>query len=215
MVVLNGLVRVEVKWPGTEQESRFVGVGGSVGIMHSVLGRDLPGCGLVAAYGQVRFDDNSNGFSCKVKLHPISLCYNHRQLWSYALHHHCVVLLVYLLQGNALGRGPMVLHLPMRLFSTIRQRAAPAIEAVNSCRTSAGDLRTGAAASPGESKAASACDSPLLAQRWSSAEGITCGALHHACHIHARHMCTVLLQVPALAQTCREQLAPCCLVVLG
>jgi hypothetical protein len=60
MVVLNGLVRVEVKWPGTEQESRFVGVGGSVGIMPSVLGRDWPGCGLVAAYGQVRVSHNTN-----------------------------------------------------------------------------------------------------------------------------------------------------------
>jgi hypothetical protein len=53
MIVLNGLVRVEVKWPGTEQESRFMGVGASVAIMPSVLGHDLPGCGLVAAYGQV------------------------------------------------------------------------------------------------------------------------------------------------------------------
>lgn len=53
-IVLLGLVRVEVKWPGTQQESHFVGVGGSVGILPSVIGRDLPGAGLVAAYGMVR-----------------------------------------------------------------------------------------------------------------------------------------------------------------
>jgi hypothetical protein len=33
------------------------------------------------------------------------------------------------LQGNALGRGPLVLHLPMRLLATIRQRAAAALPA--------------------------------------------------------------------------------------
>lgn len=35
-------------------------------------------------------------------------------------------------QGNALGRGPTLLHLPMRLLATIRQRAAPAIDAASS-----------------------------------------------------------------------------------
>jgi hypothetical protein len=32
-----------------------------------------------------------------------------------------------ILQGNALGRGPLVLHLPMRLLATIKQRAAAAL----------------------------------------------------------------------------------------
>lgn len=32
-------------------------------------------------------------------------------------------------QGNALGRGPLVLHLPMRLLATIKQRAAAALPA--------------------------------------------------------------------------------------
>lgn len=52
-IVLFGLVRVDVKWPGTQQESRFVGVGGSVGIVPSVLGHNLPGVGLMGAHAQV------------------------------------------------------------------------------------------------------------------------------------------------------------------
>lgn len=55
------------------------------------------------------------------------------------------------LQGNALGRGPLVLHLPMRLLSTIRQRAAPAIEAANrgSSGKVGGDVRDSAATAGG------------------------------------------------------------------
>lgn len=53
-IVLLGLVRVEVERPGGRVESRFVGVGGSVGLVPSTIGRDLPGTALVAAYGQVR-----------------------------------------------------------------------------------------------------------------------------------------------------------------
>lgn len=81
-IVLFGLVRVEVE-RGGRQESRFLGVGSSFGLLPSIIGRDLPGAGLVAAYGQ----------------------------------------------GNAMGRGAMVLHLPMRLLATIKQRAAVAVEA--------------------------------------------------------------------------------------
>lgn len=33
-----------------------------------------------------------------------------------------------LFQGDALGRGPFVLHLPVRLIQTIRQRAEPALQ---------------------------------------------------------------------------------------
>jgi hypothetical protein len=52
-----------------------------------------------------------------------------------------------LLQGNALGNGPMVLHLPMRLLADIRQRATPAIEAANSSKgTAPTDLQAAAAA---------------------------------------------------------------------
>lgn len=43
----------------------------------------------------------------------------------------------------------MVLHLPMRLLSTIRQRAAPAIDATNNSSSSSGpgrDVSTGAGA---------------------------------------------------------------------
>jgi hypothetical protein len=52
--VLFGLVRVEVERPGGLQASRFVGVGGSVGIIPSIIGHDLPGNGLIGAWGQVR-----------------------------------------------------------------------------------------------------------------------------------------------------------------
>lgn len=47
-----------------------------------------------------------------------------------------------LLQGNALGRGPMLLHLPLRLLATIRQRAAPAIEAASDGQMALSDLLT-------------------------------------------------------------------------
>lgn len=55
-IVLLGLVRVDVERPGGRIERRFVGVGGSVGIVPSVVRRDVPGFGLVAAYGQVSCD---------------------------------------------------------------------------------------------------------------------------------------------------------------
>ena len=53
-IVLLGLVRVEVEQPGGRKIDRFVGVGGSVGTVPSIIGRDLPGVALVAAYGQVK-----------------------------------------------------------------------------------------------------------------------------------------------------------------
>lgn len=53
-IVVLGLVRVDLQQAGgSRQESRFVGVGGSVGMVASVIGRDLRGDGLVAAYAQV------------------------------------------------------------------------------------------------------------------------------------------------------------------
>lgn len=52
--MLFGLVRVEVERPGGLQASRFVGVGGSVGIIPSIIGHDLPDNGLIGAWGQVR-----------------------------------------------------------------------------------------------------------------------------------------------------------------
>jgi hypothetical protein len=55
-IVLLGLVRVDVERPGGRIERRFVGVGGSVGIVPSIVRRDVPGFGLVAAYGQVSCD---------------------------------------------------------------------------------------------------------------------------------------------------------------
>lgn len=51
-IVLAGLVRADVVRNGSK-ESRFVGTGGSIGFIGAMLGRDLPGVSLVAAYAQV------------------------------------------------------------------------------------------------------------------------------------------------------------------
>jgi hypothetical protein len=59
-LVLSGLVRVEVV-RGSRQETQFVGVGGCVGFVSSLLGKDLPaGVGVAAAYGQVRIPCTTN-----------------------------------------------------------------------------------------------------------------------------------------------------------
>jgi hypothetical protein len=51
-IVLSGLVKVELL-RCKQHTSYFVGVGGSVGYLSSLLGRDLPGVSLVAAFAQV------------------------------------------------------------------------------------------------------------------------------------------------------------------
>jgi hypothetical protein len=51
-IVLSGLVKVELL-RCKQHSSYFVGVGGSVGYLSSLLGRDLPGVALVAAFAQV------------------------------------------------------------------------------------------------------------------------------------------------------------------
>jgi hypothetical protein len=53
-IVLSGLVTVELV-RCKQHTTHFVGVGGSVGYLSSLLGRDLPGVALVAAFAQVRF----------------------------------------------------------------------------------------------------------------------------------------------------------------
>jgi hypothetical protein len=50
--VLSGLVKVELL-RAKQQTSYFVGVGGSVGYLSSLLGRDYPGVTLLAAFAQV------------------------------------------------------------------------------------------------------------------------------------------------------------------
>lgn len=51
-IVLSGLVRVDVVRSGVS-ETHFVGVGGSVGFVSSLLGHEVPGVGMVTAYAQV------------------------------------------------------------------------------------------------------------------------------------------------------------------
>jgi hypothetical protein len=51
-IVLSGLVKVELL-RCKAATTYFVGVGGSVGYLSSLLGRDLPGVALVAAFAQV------------------------------------------------------------------------------------------------------------------------------------------------------------------
>lgn len=51
-IVLSGLVRVEAVRCG-QQLTHFVGVGGSVGYISSLLGKELPGVILVSAFAQV------------------------------------------------------------------------------------------------------------------------------------------------------------------
>lgn len=50
--MLSGLVRVEAVRCG-QHLTHFVGVGGSVGYISSVLGKELPGVVLVSAFAQV------------------------------------------------------------------------------------------------------------------------------------------------------------------
>jgi hypothetical protein len=45
-----------------------------------------------------------------------------------------------MLQGTALGRGPLLLHLPMRMLATIRQRAAAALPAAAAAAQQAATL---------------------------------------------------------------------------
>jgi hypothetical protein len=130
------------------------------------------------------------------------------------------------LQGNALGRGPMVLHLPMRLLATIRQRAAPAIDAANSSSRAADmDLRSATSSSPaaaaGETASARCLLSPLLTMP-GGANTLPCLILLCTdCHlgatagVHMPHPDTCWLcmsQGRVSASTCRVQLVPCCLV---
>lgn len=53
LIVLSGLVRVEVARCGVHT-THFVGVGGSIGFCGSLLGKEVPGLALVAAFAQVR-----------------------------------------------------------------------------------------------------------------------------------------------------------------
>ena len=56
-----------------------------------------------------------------------------------------------------MGRGPMLLHLPMRLLLTIRQRAGPAIQAANCSSSSSSkpaNLQGAAATSGGADSSA-------------------------------------------------------------
>lgn len=63
-------------------------------------------------------------------------------------------LLLAIPQGSALGRGPLVLHLPMRLLDTIRQRAAPA-ENTSGCTTIDERVPAAVAHNPDAAQAAS------------------------------------------------------------
>jgi hypothetical protein len=108
----------------------FVGVGGSVGYLSS-----LPGVTLVAALAQVTWMAVVMQLAC-IPTAQVPWSYTNaasvcRINASYQQLLGCSALLLAMCvpQGNALGRGPLVLHLPMRMLATIRQRAAAALPA--------------------------------------------------------------------------------------